>query len=92
MSMRFQMFSSGGMFTTPAAAIKGASEEAASFASRLHPEQVVSVTQSMPQPNLAHVTVWYWDHRPSSQHVSSEQVMEGSASDEQVEQWLDSSE
>lgn len=64
MRMTFRTFSAGGMFTGVSSALNDASQQAAEFASQLEPEQVVSISQTSPQPNVAYVTVWYWQSNP----------------------------
>lgn len=64
--MRFQVFSSGGIFSTPDHCLHDALEQAAQIANSLSSSEVVGFSQSFAQHNMAFVTVWY---RPKSTSV-----------------------
>lgn len=59
MSVEFQTFYSGGMFSSAESCLQDACEQAARFTESLAPDAVLGFAQALPQANMAYVTVWF---------------------------------
>ena len=88
MQVLVKIFSSGGVFSTPAGVLLDAAQQAAEFASVLPRGSVISISNAFAQHNMAYATVWYRRDELSATDSDNSLEANNSVDESEIQDWI----